>query len=510
MLAELTRRGAVDVPTADRVRAELSGRGGALDTILLELDVVDEANLLQVMSECHGIPASDPADLEELDLELAERVPHDVSAALSMCPIRLHAYGVLVWLAAPLSSSQLEELRCLTGLEVHQRVAPAHHLAAARAKLYGVAADERLEALRLALGRRRSALDAGATMSAIEDAGSLSEATYAAAAFISQRLEVGCFLVAAEDGLRVLGARGPCAPDGSWLAIPSGDCEFGPALRFGGYFLGEVLDVEANRRFFASLRRGVARWVFVAPLPNPGGPSVVFFGENGQGPISTRCAAELSLVLARLAQRGGDWESVTVDEEEPLPGRSLGTGPDTDLSRRDEPPVSDSPPALAVEAPAPRNERALEVAPEASTEPVAPTTPTRAGPPVSDEELEVLGRLREAATLAGMGLTPFVDGLLVPSSARPAEVPAPSAALAGDVKDLFERLATDIPAQLARGMEAAFRDLAPRIGRRPSAPAPKPPSASAAASVELVVTQAGPREVPSYRSRRAKTKRVKL
>ena len=106
-----------------------------------------------------------------------------------------------------------------------------------------------------------------------------------------------------------------------------------------------------------------------------------------------------------------------------------------------------------------------------------------------------------------MTLDLLVDELLKERKVRPAQ--RDTAALVGEVKELFEKLATDIPTQMARGMETAFRDLAPRIASAP------PPAAAygvqrPVANVGLVRKDSGPREVPSYRSRRRKTKRVKL
>lgn len=141
----------------------------------------------------------------------------------------------------------------------------------------------------------------------------------------------------------------------------------------------------------------------------------------------------------------------------------------------------------------------------ASGEPTATDNDT--GATLDASEQAALERLRAAADDAGMELLPFVDKLLA-EHASPAP-PDPATALAGEVKGLFEKLATDIPAHLARGMEAAFRDLAPRLAAPPAAAAGAS-RARPAASVEIVQKPAAPREVKSYASRRQKTRRVKL
>jgi hypothetical protein len=143
--------------------------------------------------------------------------------------------------------------------------------------------------------------------------------------------------------------------------------------------------------------------------------------------------------------------------------------------------------------------------------------PERRNPPVADLEgvsapdRAAIDRLRTLAAQRGMTLTELVDDLL--SARKLPESEASASALFGEVKGLFEKLATDIPTQLARGMEPAFRDLVRRMEPAASAVSPKTPSPSRAPAnveVELVRTEAAPREVASYGSRRRKTHRVKL
>lgn len=132
-------------------------------------------------------------------------------------------------------------------------------------------------------------------------------------------------------------------------------------------------------------------------------------------------------------------------------------------------------------------------------------------------ERAVLAKLSRAAAEEGLRLDVFVDRMLASrTDAQAAPAIAPASLFVGEVKGLFERLAADIPMQLARGMEAAFRDLAPRVGGASvpahapgpvAAPAPQRP---AAADIEIVQKEGAAREVASYQSKRRKTERVKL
>ncbi len=187
----------------------------------------------------------------------------------------------------------------------------------------------------------------------------------------------------------------------------------------------------------------------------------MFLADNGGRGIAVQWAAELTLLLARLGRWGRAW---------------LAPWPDAD--------------AVAAQAAAP-----------APAESPAPAASCRKE--LSDKEWAAVERLRQAAAEAGVGLDELVEDLL--AEHRPDSTAAASAMVA-EVKGLFERLATDIPSQLARGMESAFRDLVPRLGNA----SPRGEAPPAAAGVDLVLKPAAPREVASYQSRRGKSTRVKL
>jgi len=242
-------------------------------------------------------------------------------------------------------------------------------------------------------------------------------------------------------------------------ALPEPAATLAPALRHGGYFLGPVAGSPEDVRFYAALERALPRWAFVAPVP--GAARTMFLADNGGRGIAVQWAAELTLLLARLGRWGRAW---------------LAPWPDAG--------------AVTVEAASP-----------APAESPAPATPSRTE--LSEKEWAAVERLRQAAADAGIGLDELVEDLL--AEHRPDSAAAASAMVA-EVKGLFERLATDIPTQLARGMESAFRDLVPRIGSAPL----KVDAPPAAAGVDLVLKPAAPREVATYQSRRGKSTRVKL
>jgi hypothetical protein len=216
----------------------------------------------------------------------------------------------------------------------------------------------------------------------------------------------------------------------------------GAALQHGSYGLGSI-DAGLDDQFYRALRRDPPRRVFVAPVSVKSATKVLFYGDNGSRGIAPRVVADLTILAARLAQPRATARATPIDEP-----------------------------------------------------------PTRAGEP---NDIAAIERLRRAAARAGMTLDAFVDALLEKGDPQKS-VPPPPLPLATEVKELFEKLATDIPAQLARGMEAAFRGIVPRLSSTEASPRPTP----AAETIELIASPPAPKEVPSYESRRRKSARVKL
>ncbi len=491
LLSELTARGVVDSTGADWALARQAERGGSVDSSLLELDLIDEDELFRGLAACTGLPAVELADIPSADPEVGKRLPLGFTRSFRMCPLALDGGRLKALVEAPLSGDSVQELREVFGLEVDQHIAPAHHVALARGNVYDAPVDERTLELEARLARRRTS-DVRHAMEQLAGVTTLGSAAGAVLDFAAELLEFGSFLVPIDNRLRVVASRTTGVVPNEQVPSPPSDCTLSASIQHGGYFLGPIAGNEADRAFYAALGRPVPRWAFVAPFRVTPESRGLFYADNGSRGLAKRRVAELTLLVARLSQRAGDWRrSVRWDEwaseaESALDSRILQSEP--------------APAPAPAPEPEPEPEPALEPAPAPEPAPEPAPAPVLAAP-----EQRALDRLRQAAEAAGKPVDELVDELL-----RKDTAPAPMA-LAGEVKGLFEKLATDIPAQLARGMESAFRDMMPRLSSvaPPSAPAAARPSAASA--VDLVVRKdAAPREVPSYRSRRRKSKRVKL
>jgi hypothetical protein len=455
LLEELIADGILDVASATWARRHQAEHGGAIDVALLELELIDEEGLLRALARCHRTKAAAPSDLENIAPELAKRLPQGFSKSFSLCPVRLVGKDMVALVARPLAAAAKQELRELFGLQVRELICSPHHLAVAAEKVYGVPLVDRNRELEQRLARKRGGPPLERVVSNLARASSFAGAVEELLQFANRLVDFPCLLVSQNGKLRVAVARRGGATAPLSVPLPGAASSLGPAFLHNGYFFGPPAGSDADREFYAALGRELPRCAFVAPVPRARTKATFLYADNRDRGIATRWVAELTLLVGRLGHKSG--------------------------------------------------ERPTELAAEAVAAPLSVSTPaTPARAQLSSEERSVLERLRVAAAEASMGLVPFVEDLLQRSRVSGAAREPPAGVLMDEMKLLFEKLATDIPAHLARGMQAAFRDMGTTQASEPAR------VAAAVPAVTLVQTPAAPKETASYQSRRQKTARVKL
>jgi hypothetical protein len=483
LLNELTTNGVLTEAMVEWAQVYQSELGVPMDTALLELDLIDEEGLLCGLESCYKMTVATPRDLMLANPEIAGTLPRGFSQSFGLCPLRLSDNELEALVVSPLSKESKEELRNLFNLETRQIIAPSHYIALSMGKVYDQPVEHRTLELESKLARRRGAADIQYALANVLTAATLTSAFLDVLDFATGILEYACLLITRKGMLRAVTANGAKLDSGEPFVLPEMDCSFGAAIQYGGYFVGPLRETEEDRRFYLSLERNMPRWALVAPVPTAGETKISLYADNGQRGIAARWAAELTLLASRLGHKDSDREAAEEESAESF---------EEAFQNLVSQPLSASEHLPAKEVP--------DDPPEPEEELTTPDALTAA-------ELAAVDRLKDAAAEAGTTLEALVDELLKDREAPPVHTEA--ATLVGEVKELFEKLATDIPTQMARGMETAFRNLAPRIATPPQ-PAAGPGAPRPAASVGLVRKEAGPREVPSYRSKRRKTKRVKL
>jgi hypothetical protein len=489
LLHTLLARGVLDAGAAEWTQSYAASRSRSIDTALLELDLVDEEDLLRGLESCFHLPAARPDDLRDLERCAKADLPAVLATSTSACPVRADDDLLVVLVTAPLADDVLQHLN---ERRVVQRVAPAHHVLWARSVVYGETVDEHSQSLEARLARRRNAPDVGTVLETLSSAPSLGVASTEALEFAAHFLDFACLLMTVGDEVRVLASRSLELAPRTSVPAPDAGCSFAAAVRFGGYYVGSLIGSDADIAFFDSLGRPPPRWAFVAPVPLVEGRTVVFLGDNGPRGIATRWIAKLTLVVSRLGQQAGRLGIRGTSRKSAVPSTS---------NAPDEP------------APAAQGSDAHATAEPATAEPATaePATAEAQATDLTAGELRAIARLRHAADADGVSVERFVDSLL---KERGAPTEPDATALLGEVRGLFEQLASSLPSQLAQGIETAMRDLSPRelpAGTpKTSTPTPAQQSRPEAPSPELVPVTPASREVASYRSRRKKSARLKL
>lgn len=574
LLKELSSSGLLDAATVGWARAYQARRKTSLDTALLSLDLIEEDQLLGSLELCYAMAGASRQDLLTTDPAAAQALPLKAARSFGLAPIRQEGSTLVALVAEPLETASVDRLRDLYDVHVQQLIAPAHYVAIAWQSVYGAETDRATEMLEERLRRRYELGDVREVLGRLTHAASLHEAVEEVLQAAGVRLSFCAFIVHEGDSMRLAAYSGKAGRARELLPKPELASALGAAIAHGGYFFGPLQGALPETAFYERLGRPLPRWAYVAPVP--AAPGVIFYGDNAKRGIPQRWIAELTLLVARVGQHPGNWQRPFPNPEirwEPLPARQT-SSPTSDASTMrsggseqttSAPAASRIAASSSASAQKPSGEGgALEAAlaaleafsgersperpattaqttassagpsPSAASPDSPPSSPPvpSAAPDRSDDsniigsaipgltkgESQALIQLRAAAEEEGLTVAAFVDQLLSHRKAvgMATAKKEDSPAIAGEVKGLFEKLATDIPAHFARGMEAAFRDLVPRIapasgvGAAPVAASPRPSAASAAADIEIVMTEAKPREVEDYRARRRKSKRIKL
>jgi len=132
--------------------------GGTLDTILLEMDIIDEPALIDALGRASNLPtAGDLPSAETLQAAGASRwFPHSVCERYRAVPISLDGNVLRVLVTDPPDRNQLDELGYLLSRSIDPIVALEHRFVQALAQVYGVEVPARFASLSARLRQRAS------------------------------------------------------------------------------------------------------------------------------------------------------------------------------------------------------------------------------------------------------------------------------------------------------------------------------------------------------------------
>ncbi|HWM86411.1 MAG TPA: hypothetical protein VNO33_11250, partial [Kofleriaceae bacterium] len=152
----LVRDGVVDVRRMEKAFQRQVLFDGGLDTILLEMNELNEQRLLQYLSLATGLPPAGARELEGLEPRAAKSCPRDLAERFEIVPLSFDGDALRVLTRDPADLGALEDLASELGVPVQPFVAPEFRFELAFDRVFGRQSAERFT--RLAEASRLSAI----------------------------------------------------------------------------------------------------------------------------------------------------------------------------------------------------------------------------------------------------------------------------------------------------------------------------------------------------------------
>ncbi len=143
----LVEEGAVAADAMDRALVRQRAAGGALDTALLELGYVREADLVGALSRASGLPAAAPEVWEAPDARARRVFPSRVAERHGLAPFALDGRELALVATYPVDLVLLDEISFMLSLHLTAHVGPEWRVRALIHRLYGTPLPARLAAL---------------------------------------------------------------------------------------------------------------------------------------------------------------------------------------------------------------------------------------------------------------------------------------------------------------------------------------------------------------------------
>jgi hypothetical protein len=309
-------------------RASLRQRvcGGALDTALLELEILDPPALLAALSRADDLPPPPPPVLADPDPRLRRTFPAKLAERHGVAPFRLDGAELTVLATVPVDRAALEELSRQLGVRIVPHVAPEYRVRELNYRVHGVPVGERFERLAALLQEREAAVDPLAfdidvvfelppapvdddappgwtpaeARAALDGAATRDEVVRAVLRRARDAFDFAALFAVGRD--RVYGHDALGCPEARErvrrLSLPiSAAGALGAAVASGGPQLRRVPEGDP---LLAALRRGVPHTVVLEPVLLRGKVAAVLYADNGDAPVSSARLGELLVFAAAV------------------------------------------------------------------------------------------------------------------------------------------------------------------------------------------------------------------
>ncbi|HEY3352535.1 MAG TPA: hypothetical protein VGQ83_04755 [Polyangia bacterium] len=143
----LVQEGLVSVKRMEEAFQRQVIYGGSLDTILLEMRVIDEPRLVAFLAQATGLAAAEPAEIFTVDQAALRLCPRDRAESAFVAPLGITDGVLRLLVTDPVDRARLDELGFHLGVGVEPRIAPECRLYQAWNLRYGAAIPARYATL---------------------------------------------------------------------------------------------------------------------------------------------------------------------------------------------------------------------------------------------------------------------------------------------------------------------------------------------------------------------------
>jgi hypothetical protein len=143
----LVRDGVIGVKRMEQAFQRQVIYGGALDTILLEMAVINEDRLLEYLSLATGLPTADRNLLDYFDPRAIQVCPRTLAEEYHIAPLAFDGEALRVLVNDPVDLARLELLATTLGIPVQPFVVPEFRLNILWERLFGVQTPARFASL---------------------------------------------------------------------------------------------------------------------------------------------------------------------------------------------------------------------------------------------------------------------------------------------------------------------------------------------------------------------------
>ncbi len=305
----LVDRGVLSPEAAEEALERQVLMGGALDTALLELGLVEEPELLGAFAEVFGLEVARPEDATAAVDERALRaLPEQWARRHQIAPLSLDSGLLSVLTPAPADVQLVVRLGEMLELTLRPVLAPEFRVAERLALLYGTEPDERHRALIAAAGGRvgappslESGLDFGAAVARLAEPQSRDEVGRTALGYVGRHVELSLLLVVQDGLLDGWMGRGPGADRLAGVSVAvHADSAFRVVLDTRAHYLGPLADDPSHRQLLAELGRVRPRAALIAPIRVRDRTVALLYADNGPREFPPRAASNILLFLTHV------------------------------------------------------------------------------------------------------------------------------------------------------------------------------------------------------------------